>query len=331
MRRPLPQTLQRARDLANLADEEKSPSKVAEACRSLGYSLLIMGEFRDADEILARGAAIADAVADREFTVYGEHPSIVCRIYGGQARMSAGFPESAAQLLATAVGIARRQDNAHSLAWALNVAAHVFTIQKEPRIAMQFASEALAIAHEHSMSQWIALGERCKGWALHCLGYYKSGLNLLMQGIKRWNDTGAKLHKTHCELALVDCLLREGRVAEARVHLGAARSHYTSYAEAYMAAEMDLLEALLLRNEHAAPEMVESHLAKSLNTAREQSARLFELRTARTYAEVLAARDEHKRAFDTLAPIYYWFTEGSNTTDLRAAKMLLDALTSMLV
>src|SRR5262249_25092447 len=131
MRQPLPRTLQLARDLANLADEEQSPPKIAEACRSLGYSLLIMGQFRDADDILARGASIADTVADREFAVYGEHPSIVCRIYGGQAKMSAGFPESAVQLLENAVGIARRQDNAHSLAWALNVAAHVFTIQKE--------------------------------------------------------------------------------------------------------------------------------------------------------------------------------------------------------
>src|SRR5215472_3455084 len=112
--------------------------------------------------------------------------------------MSAGFPESAVQLLENAVGIARRQDNAHSLAWALNVAAHVFTIQKEAVLAMQFASEALAIAHEHNMSQWIALGERCKGWAMHRVGYYQAGLSLLVQGINRWNDTGAKLHTTHC-------------------------------------------------------------------------------------------------------------------------------------
>jgi predicted ATPase len=41
-------------------------------------------------------------------------------------------------------------------------------------------------------------------------------------------------------------------------------------------------------------------------------------------------RDQGKRteAFDLLAPIYGWFTEGFGTTDLKEAKILLDALPS---
>jgi predicted ATPase len=121
-------------------------------------------------------------------------------------------------------------------------------------------------------------------------------------------------------------LLREDRIDEARLHLDAARAHLTSYGETYLAAQMDRLEAFVLQREHAAPELVEEYLLKSLATSRRQSARLFELQTATAFAELLAARGERQQAIDALAPIYRWFTEGFDTTDLKKAKALLDSL-----
>ena len=43
-------------------------------------------------------------------------------------------------------------------------------------------------------------------------------------------------------------------------------------------------------------------------------------------ARLLAERGERQKAADLLAPVYGWFTEGSETTDLKDAKALLDAL-----
>jgi hypothetical protein len=37
---------------------------------------------------------------------------------------------------------------------------------------------------------------------------------------------------------------------------------------------------------------------------------------------------EHNKARELLAPIYHWFTEGSETRDLNEAKALLGNLTS---
>jgi hypothetical protein len=53
---------------------------------------------------------------------------------------------------------------------------------------------------------------------------------------------------------------------------------------------------------------------------------LFELRTAATFARVLAERDERRRAVDLLAPVFGWFTEGFDTVDLKEARALVDAL-----
>jgi predicted ATPase len=174
------------------------------------------------------------------------------------------------------------------------------------------------------LRQWLANGERSMGWAMHSLGDFAAGMNLQMEGVRAWSDTGAMLHTTHCQLFLAESFLREGKVAEARTHLDAARAHCAGYGEAYLAAEIDRLESLLLQCEHAAPEIIEEYLVKSLNTARRQGARLFELRTAATFGRVLADRGERRQAVDLLAPVYSWFTEGFDTPDLKEAKTLLD-------
>jgi len=39
-----------------------------------------------------------------------------------------------------------------------------------------------------------------------------------------------------------------------------------------------------------------------------------------------AGQSKHQKAYDTLAAVYGWFTEGYDTLDLREAKALLDTL-----
>jgi predicted ATPase len=213
-----------------------------------------------------------------------------------------------------------------SLAWALAVAAHIFQINHDTAATVRFASEAMDTAREHHLPQWLALGERCMGWAMHHLGDLETGLNLQRQGVRRWYDTGAMIHTTHCEVMLTDTFLREGQTAAARAHLDVARAHRAGYGEDYLSAEIDRLEGLLLHYERAPAEIVAEYLVNSLSTARRQGAHLLELRTATTFARALAEKDECHSAAGLLAPVYGWFSEGFDTADLKEAKALLDEL-----
>jgi class 3 adenylate cyclase/predicted ATPase len=327
MRQPVPKTVALARDLFALAEAQRDPAKLAVAHRALGYSLLIAGELRRADEILERGTALADSLSDHEFAVYGEHPGLVCRVYRGQTKILLGFPEWGARLLEEAVAYASRQENAHDRAWALGVAGHVFQLLHEPLTTHRVASEAIETARDNRLPQWLALGERCKGWAMFRLGEREAGLKLQQEGVQRWYETGAKLHTTQCEVILAESFLQGGQIARARSHLETARAHCTGYSEEYLAAEIDRLEALLLLSEGAPARVVEEYLGNSLSTARGQEARLLELRTATTLARILVEKNERREAVGLLAPIYGWFTEGFDTADLKEATRLLDELT----
>jgi hypothetical protein len=64
----------------------------------------------------------------------------------------------------------------------------------------------------------------------------------------------------------------------------------------------------------------------SLEWARKQEAKSWELRTATSLARLLQLQHKNKEARNLLTPIYNWFTEGFDTGDLKDAKLLLEEL-----
>ena len=65
---------------------------------------------------------------------------------------------------------------------------------------------------------------------------------------------------------------------------------------------------------------------KALDIARHQQAKSLELRVAMSLARLWQSQGKRQDAYDLLAPVYGWFTEGFDTADLQEAKTLLDEL-----
>jgi predicted ATPase len=74
------------------------------------------------------------------------------------------------------------------------------------------------------------------------------------------------------------------------------------------------------------PAGAERHYLASLDWARQQRAKSWELRTATTYARLMRDQGRAGAAHDLLAPVYAWFSEGLATKDLKDAKALLREL-----
>jgi predicted ATPase len=65
---------------------------------------------------------------------------------------------------------------------------------------------------------------------------------------------------------------------------------------------------------------------QALAVARQQQAKSWELRAATSLARLWQSQDKRQAAYDLLAPVYDWFTEGFDTADLIDAKALLGSL-----
>jgi hypothetical protein len=73
-------------------------------------------------------------------------------------------------------------------------------------------------------------------------------------------------------------------------------------------------------------EGAERNFLASLDWARRQQAKMWELRTATSLARLWQSQGRGQEAYELLAPVYDWFTEGFDTKDLQEAKALLAEL-----
>jgi predicted ATPase len=71
---------------------------------------------------------------------------------------------------------------------------------------------------------------------------------------------------------------------------------------------------------------VEACFRQALDVARPQQAKSLELRDAISLSRLWRQQGKREEARHLLAPIYGWFTEGSDTADLREAKAVLEML-----
>jgi predicted ATPase len=117
---------------------------------------------------------------------------------------------------------------------------------------------------------------------------------------------------------------QEGLVATAEALTLVART-----GERFWEAELQRLKGeLLLQANLANQPEAEACFQRSIQIARAQNARSWELRAATSLARLWRDRGRPDDARELLSPLYDWFTEGFDTPDLRDAKALLDELAS---
>jgi predicted ATPase len=116
-----------------------------------------------------------------------------------------------------------------------------------------------------------------------------------------------------------------GQIEEALTLLDEALQIAGRTGERWVEAELNRHKGQLLLRQGDS-EAAEKLYRKALSIAREQEAKLWELRAAASLARLRRGQGRPAEARDLIAPVYGWFTEGFDTPDLREAKALLDEL-----
>jgi predicted ATPase len=83
---------------------------------------------------------------------------------------------------------------------------------------------------------------------------------------------------------------------------------------------------LLLRQPGTPQAEAEAWLQRALDVARRLETKSLELRAAMSLSRLWQRQGKCAEGYELLAPVYGWFTEGFDTTDLQEAKALLDEL-----
>ena len=162
---------------------------------------------------------------------------------------------------------------------------------------------------------------------VHESGEGEAGIAEMQQAMVELAGVGAGLGAPAFLCSLAAGLWRVGRHDEALGALGLGVARAEQQGQHYYDAELHRLRAeiLLDRDGKAAPE-AEALFGQSLEIARRQEAKTFELRAATSLARLWQRQGKRDAARALLAPLYAWFTEGFDTHDLKNAKALLHDL-----
>jgi class 3 adenylate cyclase/tetratricopeptide (TPR) repeat protein len=253
--------------------------------------------------------------------VYGGHdPGACARLLGAWAEWLLGYPEKALASSADSVSMAERIAHPFTLSLALTFCAVLHLNRREPERALRLVEAVEALVAEQRLSLPLELGI-VHGAALVGQGAAEEAIARIRQGVTKSTGLGRPYGLAflgeglawHCDRAAALAAIQEG--------LELARTT----GEHGWDAELHRLAGTVLLAENKLNEG-EASLQQAIRIAQAQQAKSLELRAVRDLARLWGEHGRRTEAYDLVAPVYSWFTEGFDTADLKETKTLLDQL-----
>ena len=194
------------------------------------------------------------------------------------------------------------------------------------RATQERAEATISLAKEQGFPQWKAAGSIVHGWVLAQQGQAQEGIGQIHQGLTAWRATGAEIGQPYYLALLAEAYGTMGQPEAALVVLVEALTLVDNTGERLYESELYRLKGELLLQQSSDNHLeAETCFHHAIAIAQKQSAKSWELRAATSLARLWQQQGKRQEAHDLLAPVYYWFTEGFDTADLKDAKALLDA------
>jgi predicted ATPase len=312
-------------DLLRLSRQRNDAAGLVLGHLSSGVNLMFVGRFAASRSHLEKALALYDPVSQRLLVHQaGVHPHIFSQAYLGNVLFCLGFPDQALARSNANIPEARRLAHPPSLAGGLAIGVRLLSLVGDHAALEEWVNQLIALATEQGFPHWGAQGSIYRGWVKVKNGDVTEGVSLLRSGSTAYRAGGAELFVPHYIALLAAAYDITGQAEEGLALLDDALQIVERTGECWFAAELNRHKGQLLRQGQS--EGAEELYRTALGIAREQDAKLWELRAATSLARLRRDQGWRSEARDLLAPIYGWFTEGFDTPDLRDAKALLEAL-----
>ena len=287
------------------------------------------GEFTKAVEHADKVLDLYDDEKHRHLAdILNHDPKTAAGIFGSISTWILGYPDRALRLSDEKDAHARRRGHPFDLGFALTMGAHEFDHRCEHEDLRKRAEECERLGRENSLPVlWAMLAPIAYGQALIREGKPAEGIAPLKAGIAVWEASGGKVRSPTLKAFLAEAMALTGDLDNA-LHLideQIAQIERPGWEERLHYAEILRLKGWMLSLKGDL-EGAERNFLASLDWARRQQAKIWELRTSTSLARLWQSQGKRQDAYELLAPVYDWFTEGFDTKDLQEAKSLLAEL-----
>ena len=202
-------------------------------------------------------------------------------------------------------GLAFARELAHpsSMAHARSSACFIYQRLGRWRKAQAEAEPLIGLAKEHGFPLWGAAGMVIHGWALADGGRTEEGIEEIRRGVAEYIASGAALWLPDFLALHAEAQKRAGQAAAGLPLLADALGRLTRSRRRWIEPELRRLKGeLLLALPEANTAEAEACFRHAIAVAREQGARMLELRVATSLARLWRDQGRRAEARDVLAP-----------------------------
>jgi len=289
---------------------------------------MYLGAVTSAHTHFIQSLALYDPQQHRAATfLYGGNAGVTCHSFSAWTLWFLGYPDQGLAQSQQAVTLAQQIAHPFCLAEALFFAAMLHQFRREVRAAQERAEASIILFQEQGFPLWRAIGPLMRGWALAHQGQAQEGIAQITEGLRAFRATGVEIGRPWRLAFLAEAYSIMGQPEAGLTALAEALTLVDTTGERWCEPELYRHKGeFLLQQSSDHQAEVESAFHHALDLARNQQAKSFELRAATSLARLWQQQGKLQEAYDLLAPVYGWFTEGFDTADLKDAKALLDEL-----
>ncbi len=331
--------LQHAQELAlhlwDISQEQADPRYRTMGHLLVGYSMMLRGDLMGAESHLRDALTLIQSCSDdpavpwRSLSDSDKMPSwtawAMAHLTLGRVKCLLGHLDQARAHLTAVIDRAPPVGHATAQVEFSAVQVRVSSYFTEAAELAPSVARLSKLTREFGMALFDAMATIHRGHVISCLGKPEQGISLMEEGIAAYAATDAAIWSGYHRALLSEAYQRLGGLPEARQLLIEAQDWAERSGERWYDAELMRRLGEVDRQEGDLG-AAESRFKQALAIARRQHAKLWELHAATSLARLWQEQQRSAEARAVLAPVYGWFKEGLETSSLRRAKAVLDAL-----
>jgi predicted ATPase len=314
----------KAEDLLRLAQSRGDTASELVGSRAMGLNLHLLGEFRAAVRSFERVLQLYDKNEHGALTAVAAYDMRALALtYLSVDLFILGHTDEALSREEEAIAWSRQLNHPHTLGYALSFGAVFHLLRRDNEKAEAMTEEVLALAAAQNLPVWLPSANILRGYLRVARGDTEA-LAFARQGIAAKNAQGSVLNQPLFLSLFAASCERAGRAEEALSLLAEAFAIAERTGERWFEAELYRLRGdWLLVHSSGMEAEAETCLHRALAIARQQAARIWELRAAVSLARFWSGRGRLREAGDLLVPLCDAFARSQPIPDIEAARALL--------
>lgn len=310
-----------AAQLLDLSTSTRETQHQMVAHRAMGAVLFHIGDLEPAYDHLSKALELYSRERDAHLAyIYGSDHAAITSCFLSLAMWMRGDPDKALEVQMLAVLGAKELEHAHSIAQSLTYLCMLHLLRREPEKVLEIAKQLDGLSAKHSFTFMSLTATLWRSWVKAHVSPNQESIDALHEASIAWWESGAGNYKPFFLTLLAELTLNIGDRDRALNFLAQAREQQQYTNEGWARSETDRVYALARCDN----ELAEKEFRGALATAREQKAKMLELRTSVDFAKQCKLFGQAHRAISDVRTALDGIAGGESTIDVIEAIKLLD-------